>query len=102
MGPPVPPGDSTGMNKELPGQCVKACFHLTCGKQIVRGVSSWEPHPDAALESRYGERMRICDKGRHCEQAKEVDRLEPKGRWRWDVAIERVASRTGGSPQPPG
>ncbi len=24
MGPPVPPGVSTGMNKELPGQCVKA------------------------------------------------------------------------------
>ncbi|MEN8133241.1 MAG: hypothetical protein ABFS45_24310 [Pseudomonadota bacterium] len=24
MGPPVPPGESTGMNKELPGQCTKA------------------------------------------------------------------------------
>ncbi len=30
------------------------------GGEIVRGVPSWKPRPGKGLESRHGERMRIC------------------------------------------
>ena len=38
--PPVPPGESTGMNQELPGQCNEA-RPWSCGVQVVRGAPSW-------------------------------------------------------------
>ncbi len=38
--PPVPPGESTGMNQELPGQCNEARL-WSCGVQVVRGAPSW-------------------------------------------------------------
>jgi hypothetical protein len=42
-GTPVPPGEPTGMNQELPGPCTEA--HGLCGGSIVRGIPSGNPHP---------------------------------------------------------
>jgi len=53
MTPPVPPGEPTGLNKERPGQCVKADW--VCGVEAVRPTPSWQPKPGERLGYRYGE-----------------------------------------------
>lgn len=49
---------------------------------------------DGARVRWYGEHMRILDKRRYVDQAKDADRLEPKGMWRWNWACPAAQSWT--------
>ena len=42
-GPPVPPGEPTGLNKERPGQCTEACQGMRGRNREV--LPSWQPKP---------------------------------------------------------
>lgn len=42
-GPPVPPGESTGLNQERPGQCAEACWAEEDGlrlRTVVLGATA--------------------------------------------------------------
>ena len=49
---------------------------------------------DGARVRWYGEHMRILDKRRYVDQAKDADRLVPKGKWRWNWACPVAQSWT--------
>ena len=76
--PPVLPGESTGLNKERPGQCTEVLWH---GEQTVRNVLSWKPHPG---EGQIAGMVNICEsviKIVTCNMPKRLTGMNQNGRW---------------------